>query len=473
MFLSPSRRNRFVLLAVISAALLFFLYPSNDPSSVYGRFSAQFGGHSTPCLNSIQHQRQVLLSTYAKSLSGVTHVALIDVPWHHNAGDSAISLGEMSLLEALDIEIRYISTYSDYNQREMDESLADVPNKNVAIMLHGGGNFGDIWGGHQEFRNRIQIELTDRKIRHFPQTFEFNIDKPTKLFKDSVKAYSGHPNTEMVFRDSESYDYFLEHFPGVPVKLTPDVALFIGYNQNSKFTPPIMRAPGTNMRVLELEGRQKVDYSPAPSPFAGLTEAERNPFGWPIMSFAAQPEHDVLIVARGDKEGGQSRQDADLWAPGLKPYSVVVRDWDDEWGRIQRPKKANSGMTDNGAGGQTTFADYWNQASLLRVQWAMIMISSGKVVISDRLHTNIMALLLGVGHVVVESGHLRKVEKVSNTWLSTCLISQSELDDIASGKPRTTDANTVFVHEDTEAIHAAKALLQGQDHGVRWSRVVE
>ncbi|OCF39375.1 hypothetical protein I317_06802 [Kwoniella heveanensis CBS 569] len=472
MFLSPSRRNRFIFLAVICSALLFFFYPSTD--NVYEHLSSHLSRHSTPCLNAIQHQRQVLLSSYGKSLSGVTHIALLDVPWHHNSGDSAIWLGELSLLEALGIEVRYMSTYSDYNQAEMDKSLEDIPEKNVAIMLHGGGNFGDIWGGHQEFRNRMMYELKDRKIRHFPQTFEFNVEKPSKLFKDSIKAYSSHPDVEVIARDSESYEYFLEHFQGVPVKLTPDAALFIGYNQNSVFTPPIMRAPGTNMRILDLGGRMKYEYTPAPSPYAGLPESERNPFGWPLMSFAAQPETDVLIVARGDKEGGQSRQDVTMWAPGLKPYEVVVKDWDDDWGRIQRPKKANSGLTDNGVpGGTTNFLDYWTQASLLRVQWAMVMITSGKIIISDRLHTNIMAILLGNGHVVVESGHLRKVEKVSNTWLSSCLISPAELEDIAQGKPRTTDANTVFVHEDHEAIEAAKALLQGQDHGVRWSRVVE
>ena len=477
MITATTRRNRFGFLAIASAIVLsatwLYLYPSSRPSNAYHRISAQFARQASPCLDSIRYQRQVLLSSYSESLRGITHVALIDVPWHHNAGDSAISLGEMALLEVLGIKIRYSSTYSDYDQVELDASLADVPNEKVAILLHGGGNFGDIWSGHQEFRNKMHLELYERKIRHFPQTFEFNLDNPSSVFKHSVMAYTGHPDTEMVFRDTESHEHFRQHFPGVPVKLTPDVALSIGYNQDSKFTPPIMRAPGADMRVLELEGMQQVEYTPAVSPFSGMRRTERSPFGWPILSFAAQPDYDAVVVARGDKEGGQSRQDEKLWSSGLAPHSVVVRDWEDEWADIQRPTKANSGTVDNGAGLQTSFLDYWNQASLLRVQWAMTMISSGKICISDRLHTNIMATLLGVGHVVVESGHLRKVEKVSNTWLSQCIISQGELEGIAAGEPRWTDANTVFVHDDGEAIHAGKALLQGQGSGVRWSRVAE
>jgi exopolysaccharide biosynthesis predicted pyruvyltransferase EpsI len=124
-------------------------------------------------------------------------------------------------------------------------------------------------------------------------------------------------------------------------------------------------------------------------------------------------------------------------------------------------------------GGEVSFEAYWNQAALLRVQWAMAKLSSGRFVISDRLHTEILATLLGLGHIAVEDGHLRKMEKVINTWLAPCLVPFDQMASIAAGAPRDTDANTVFVHSNTEAVDAAKAWLKAEDGGVRWSRISE
>ncbi|WVW79652.1 hypothetical protein I302_101621 [Kwoniella bestiolae CBS 10118] len=466
MLFSPSSRNRLILLSTIIAASILLLYSQAEQASyVYGSLSQYITSLSTPCLDSIQHQRQILLSSYAESLSGVTHVALLDAPWHHNSGDSAIWLGEVALLEALGIEIRYVCQHDDYSVPELEAALADIPSSQTAILLHGGGNFGDIWGGHQKLRNQILTDLPNRKIRHFPQTFEFNLNKPSDLLRESLRAYQGHPNVEIVARDSESLRFFRETFTDVPVKLTPDVALFIGFNQDSPFTPPIMRAPGSDMSILNLQGKFHSSFEQT----SALRQMS-SPFGWPKMSLPPTAQHDVLVIARGDKEGGQNRQDADVWS-GLGGHSVAIGDWGDEWGSIKRPVKANYGEIDNGAGEKTTFMDYWNQAALLRVQWAMSMISSGKIVISDRLHTDIMAILLGISHVVIETGSLRKVERVSDTWLSLCIVPKDTLRVTAPGQPRLTDANTIFVHSEDEAIKAGHRLLAWIEGGADWSRI--
>ncbi|WWC63755.1 uncharacterized protein I303_106360 [Kwoniella dejecticola CBS 10117] len=471
MLFSPGSRNRLILLSTIIAATILLLYSQAEQANyVYGTLSNYVAPSSSPCLDSIQHQRQILLSSYADSLHGVTHVALLDAPWHHNAGDSAIWLGEVALLEALGIEIRYVCQHDDFSIKELDAALEDVPLEQTAILLHGGGNFGDIWGGHQKLRNQILQALPNRKIRHFPQTFEFNLDKPSELLKETQRAYFDHSDVEIIARDSESFDLFKRTFDGIHLKLTPDVALFIGHDQQSPFTPPIMRSPGSDMSILGLQGDKKAVFNPPLSPYQNLSQdPNHNPFAWPVMSLSPNPAFDIVVIARGDKEGGQNRQDADVWA-GLKPYKMAIKDWADEWGQIKRPTKANFGTIDNGAGEKTTFMDYWNQAASLRVQWAMSMMSTGKIVISDRLHTDIMAILLGIGHVVIETGQLRKVEKVSNTWLSECVIPPPPVTTDIKRQSRLTDANTVFVHDEGEAIKAARILLSQQANGVKWSR---
>jgi hypothetical protein len=65
------------------------------------------------------------------------------------------------------------------------------------------------------------------------------------------------------------------------------------------------------------------------------------------------------------------------------------------------------------------------------------------------------------------------MEKVIDTWLSPCLVSLEEMEAVAAGAARRTDANTVFVHDNAEAVEAAKAWLSAEEKGIRWSRVSE
>ena len=42
------------------------------------------------------------------------------------------------------------------------------------IFIHGGGNFGDLWAAHQEFRERVLERFPDRQIIQFPQSIHYN-----------------------------------------------------------------------------------------------------------------------------------------------------------------------------------------------------------------------------------------------------------------------------------------------------------
>ena len=245
---------------------------------------------TTACLESIRNQRSLLISAYSESLKGVTHVALLDFPYHANSGDSAIWLGEVSLLEALGIEIVYICALRDCEIADIETALSPYPNSHVAIMLHGGGNFGDLWNVHQEHRNRVLAEQPNRRIRAFPQTFGFNMEKPTPMFRATQAAIAAHHDVELVVRDAMSYKWCLESFPGTPVKLLPDAAFMIGHNATSTLTPPIMRPPHADHSILSLPAPYGMDF-----PFT--SSALANPFHWPVISWATEPQSDVLILA--------------------------------------------------------------------------------------------------------------------------------------------------------------------------------
>jgi len=377
----------------------------------------------------------------------VTHIALVDFPDHNNAGDAAIALGELLLLETLGIEIRYVCTWGDFNITEMDASLADIPRHNTAIALHGGGNMGNIWVDSQLFRVQLIGQTLDRKIRSFPQTYEFfepTASMPNQLLADSQTVYSRHLDLELVGRDTQSYEQIAAHFPGNAVKLVPDVAVMIGSLPLSHATPRQMRYSNSSDTV----------------------EAYR----WPSLALKPEaPTKDAVVLARNDNEGGQDHQGMD-WKTALAPFEVDLIDWSDDFeGFPLDPRRFYSENNDG------TFLRYWIDVSRHRVEKAMDVLLGGSFVITDRLHAHIMSTLLGIGHVVIDEGDFKKVQRVHNTWYLECALPFST---VASSRFRMTDrlsdANGVLVSDMETLLTSAMSLLTaGSAHPkMSYSRVV-
>ena len=103
-------------------------------------------------------------------LEGVEDFALVDFPNHSNVGDSAIWLGEETYLQKkLGRAPSYVCTYDTWSKEEFERAVPAGP-----ILIHGGGNFGDLWPSHQEFRLRLLSEFPDRQIIQLPQTLNFS-----------------------------------------------------------------------------------------------------------------------------------------------------------------------------------------------------------------------------------------------------------------------------------------------------------
>jgi len=458
-FLTMPVRMRILLGFGLLSVVCLKIFPSTNDTLVDIHSSTiELLGLSSPshvkhaCLDSIELQRELLLSSYKQSFENVTHIALVDYPDHNNAGDAAIALGELLLLETLGIEIRYICTFGDFNITEMDASLSDVPRHNTAVALHGGGNMGNIWVDSQLFRVELIPQTLDRKIRSFPQTYEFfepTESMPNQLLADSQAVYSRHLDLELVGRDTQSYKQIAANFPGHTVKLLPDIAVMIGSLPFSATTPRQMRFANSS------------DTSEALSPN----------YGWPPLALKPQaPMKDAVVLARNDNEGGQDHQDID-WKMSLHPFEVDLIDWSDDFeGIILDPKR---GYSDNHDG---TFLRYWTDVARIRVEKAMDVLLSGTFVITDRLHAHVMSTLLGIGHVVVDEGDIRKIQRVHDTWYSACGL---PFDMVASSRfrmtDRSSDANGVLVSDTKAVFTSAMSLLAAgsENRKTSYSRVVE
>jgi exopolysaccharide biosynthesis predicted pyruvyltransferase EpsI len=138
---------------------------------------------------------------------------------------------------------------------------------------------------------------------------------------------------------------------------------------------------------------------------------------------ASRPNTEILCIAREDQEGGQLRVAA--LPEGRRVdwhlYSVVSTIAREAiWlaaraeRRIPMPYGARIRLT------------LYNRSALLTVAAAARLVGEGQVVVSDRLHAHILCTMLGVPHVMLDSGY-GKIRSFLETWPVT-----SELAHIAS-----------------------------------------
>ncbi len=145
---------------------------------------------NTVVINAQIHKLEEILGLF---VSCGDHYALIDFPDHSNVGDSAIWLGEIILLKRLTGNLP--SYVSDLHSFDADELVANLP-KGV-ILIHGGGNFGDLWAQHQVFRENIVCLFPDRKIIQLPQSIHF-LD--SNNLHNAVKIFNNHPDFHLLVR---------------------------------------------------------------------------------------------------------------------------------------------------------------------------------------------------------------------------------------------------------------------------------
>lgn len=141
---------------------------------------------------------------------------LLDVPDHSNIGDSLIYAGELDYL----MRLPHKQLYScNITRCRMDR----IPNKAV-LLLHGGGNFGDLYRAHQYFRSRIIERFKANRIIMFPQTAHYGNAKNLEI---DAAIYNEHPDLTLCARDEKSYNLFKKHFYKNNVLLLPDMAFCI------------------------------------------------------------------------------------------------------------------------------------------------------------------------------------------------------------------------------------------------------
>jgi len=156
------------------------------------------------------------LKTLKLVLGDAKEVLLVGFPSHKNSGDSMIWLGTLEYLQTLEVKVLYQADRSRFSQAYIDSKFPNVP-----ILIHGGGNFGDLWPGFQDFCERVVSNNLDRLVIQLPQSIHF-VDENRAI--SSHEVLSKHSNFIVLMRDHNSLDEVRRLFPKVQSVFCKDLA---------------------------------------------------------------------------------------------------------------------------------------------------------------------------------------------------------------------------------------------------------
>jgi len=141
-------------------------------------------------------------------------VFYVDIPVHLNIGDLLINRGTDFFF--LRYKYNVVARASEYDYRI---TLKSMP-KDATIVMHGGGNLGDIWPHHELVRQDVLKRFTNHKIIVMPQTVHFKDPANLERFKG---VYNRHPDLTLYLRDKVSQAFAHEHLTKHSY-LMPDMA---------------------------------------------------------------------------------------------------------------------------------------------------------------------------------------------------------------------------------------------------------
>lgn len=273
-------------------------------------------------------------------------ICLIDPPGHPNVGDSAILLGELAFLRrsfpAARLSYQDCETYSEKADRQIEAA--------TMLLLHGGGNFGDLWPRHHNLRKTILRRFPHKTIVQLPQSLHF--DDPAEL-QETASLIAGQSDFTLLTRDQASYDLASSRF-ACRTLLVPDMAFALRSLRR--------KSPIVDCICLFRTDKEKI------------------------------ADHDAALAVIKDLVGT-----VEVW-DWIEDRSSLRRTIDHAMRRVVRRSYPAAAA----AVGPASIATRRSYAAD-RVRFGTSVLCRGDVVVTDRLHAHILCCLLGIPHVALDS----------------------------------------------------------------------
>lgn len=283
---------------------------------------------------------------------------LLDYPNHSNVGDSAIWLGEHMVLKHAGIKI---SSIGDLFYDSWDDIAKSIGSR--TILIHGGGNFGDLWERHQLFRERLCKTFVNNRIIQLPQSIHFKDESKRVASRD---VFRSHPDVHLMMRDLRSLE-IAEEFAPKRCYLVPDAALCLP---------------------------RQIDSS-------------------------RQERYDLLMLFRTDGESTRVGLGKIELPDGLRIHSTDwleedIGFWHHYYMRLRKIDKNKRpyllALVDK------LILDSAARLANARFQRGIDLVANARVVVTDRLHTVVLSWLCGIP-VYFSDNSYGKLNNVVSSWL--------------------------------------------------------
>jgi pyruvyl transferase EpsO len=220
------------------------------------------------------------------------------------------------------------------------------------IFFTGGGSFGDLWERHLRLRERVVADFPHNRIVQLPESVHF--ERESSLARART-VWDAHERVTILVRDTASLAFMQREFK-TPVQLAPDLAFALG-----------------------------------------------------AITRSAEPTRDVLWLKRDDKEDSfPSHRPADAVDWIAEPVTPLIA-----WSDRLRDEAARRPWLAPIA--RTILPRTYVPLAQRRLARGVSLLSSGRVIVTDRLHGHILATLLGIPNVVLDNSY-GKLHHFIRTW---------------------------------------------------------